>query len=120
MAKTICVIDDEPGILSEMEAWLQDSGYDVMTATSGDRAIEMMKEKRAHLVLLDIIMPKTDGLEVLSRLKANGETADIPVIMLSAKKETGTIMRAQAFQATDYFFKPFDPMELLRSIRRHI
>lgn len=120
MAKTICVIDDEPGILSEMAAWLGDIGYQVITALSGTEAFEKMRHKKAHLIILDIIMPKIDGLEILSQLKNDQQTSGIPVIMLTAKKETRTILQAQNFQATDYFFKPFDQDELLFSIQRNI
>ena len=120
MPKTICVIDDEPGILSEMESWLGDLGYSVMTAGSGHEAFEKMENHKAHLVILDVMMPKIDGLEVLSKLKNNRKTSSIPVIMLTAKKEASIIMQAQNFQAADYFFKPFDQDELLYSIQRNI
>ncbi len=120
MAKTICVIDDEPGILGEIRNWLEEIGYNVITALSGPEAFEKMRHKKAHLVLLDIIMPKVDGLEVLSQLKNDRKTADIPVIMLTAKQETKTIMQAQEFLAADYFFKPFNQEELLYSIKKHI
>jgi DNA-binding response OmpR family regulator len=120
MAKTICVIDDEPGILSEMKTWLEESGYQVITAKSGPEAFEKLHGRSAHLVLLDVIMPQVDGLEVLSQLKNNQKTSSIPVIMLTAKQETGTIMQAQTFLASDYFFKPFNQDELLYSIQKHI
>lgn len=120
MAKTICVIDDEPGILNEMKAWLEETGYKVMTALSGHEAMEKMRGQKTHLVLCDIIMPKIDGLEFLSQLKNDHKTASIPVIMLSAKQETRTIMQARDFLASDYFFKPFNQDELLTSIQKHI
>ncbi len=119
MPKTICLIDDEEDILNEVGGWLEDYGYRVMTATSGDEAMEKMRNITPHLVILDIIMPKTDGFEVLSQLKRNKETADIPVIMLTAKTETKTILQAQALQAADFFMKPFNTDELLRSIEKH-
>lgn len=120
MGKTICVIDDEPGIRTEMQSWLSELGYDVMVCASGREAFEKMKQRRAHLVLLDIVMPKVDGLEVLSLLKNDQRTSSIPVIMLSAKQETRTILQAQHYLAADYFFKPFNQDELLFSIKRHI
>ena len=120
MSKTICVIDDEPGILNELQIWLKEQGFNVITAASGDEAFEKMNVTKPHLVLLDIVMPKTDGLEVLSQLKRNKRTASIPVIMLTAKMETRTIMKAQGMEATDYFFKPFNTDELLFSIKKHL
>lgn len=119
MPKTICLIDDEKDLLNEVGSWLQDQGYRVMTATSGDEAMEKMQTLKPHLVIMDIIMPKVDGLEVLSQLKRNRQTAGIPVIMLSAKTETSTIMKAQMLQAADFFMKPFDTEELLFSIKKH-
>ncbi len=120
MGKTICIIDDEPGILSEMKSWLEEIGYHVMTALSGPEAMEKIKRRKPHLVLMDIIMPKVDGLETLSQLKNDRKTSSIPVIMLSAKQETSTILQAQNFLASDYFFKPFNQDELLNSIQKHI
>lgn len=120
MGKTICVIDDEPGIRAEMEIWLEDQGYNVVSAESGEQAMEKLKGRVPHLFILDIIMPKIDGLETLSTFKNNNRTAPVPVIMLTAKKETKTILQAQNLKAKDYFFKPFDPDELLFSIKKHI
>ena len=120
MGKTICVIDDEPGIRSEMELWLIDHGYDVVTAESGERAIEKLKGRIPHLFILDIMMPKVDGFETLSAFQNNSQTSLVPVIMLTAKKETQSILQAQQLKARDYFFKPFDPDELLFSIKKNI
>ena len=120
MAKTICVIDDEPGIRIEMEAWLGDQGYSVITAESGEKALEKLNGRMPHLFILDIMMPKIDGLETLSTFKNNNSTAFVPVIMLTAKKETQTILQAQHLKAKDYFSKPFDPDELLFAIKKHI
>lgn len=120
MGKTICVIDDEPGIRTEMEIWLEEQGYNVVSAESGEQAMERLKGRVPHLFILDIIMPKVDGLETLSTFKNNQRTSPVPVIMLTAKKETKTILQAQHLKAKDYFFKPFDPDELLFSIKKHI
>ena len=120
MAKTICIIDDEPGIRAELGNWLEDYGYAVMTAASGAEALEKIRQNRPSLVILDIIMPEIDGLEVLTILKSDPMTSSIPVIMLSAKKETATIIKAQGLQAQDYFMKPFENDEFIRSIRRYV
>lgn len=120
MGKTICVIDDEPGIRSEMEAWLVEHGFHVVTAESGEQAMEKMRGKIPHLFILDVMMPKVDGFETLSTFKNSALTASVPVIMLTAKKETQAILQAQHLKAKDYFFKPFDPDELLFSIKKNI
>jgi CheY-like chemotaxis protein len=117
---TICIVDDEPGIRAELKTWLEDYGYKIMSPASSLEALDVINEKAPNLVILDIIMPEIDGLEVLARLKANPKTSAIPVIMLSAKKESTTIIKAQGLQAADYFMKPFEAGDLLKSIERYI
>ncbi len=120
MAKTICLIDDEPGIRQEVGGWLEDYGFSVMSAGSGREAFEKMQGRLPDLIILDVIMPEADGFEVLNRLKSDPQTSEIPVIMLTARKETGTIIKAQGLKAADYFMKPFNDTEFLRSIRRFV
>lgn len=120
MAKTICLVDDETEILAEMKEWLGDLGYHVVTSEGGEEALQKIDKLNPHLVILDVIMPKVDGFEVLSRIRRNAKTSTVPVIMLTAKKETSSIMQAQELRAEDYMTKPFDSAELLRSIRRYI
>lgn len=120
MPKTICLIDDEEEILTEMSHWLKDQGYQVIAASSGPAAVEKIQKQRPNLIILDIIMPVMTGFDVLRELKKNQQTHSIPVIMLTAKGETSTIMQAQQSHAVDYFIKPFDQAELLKSIKKHI
>ena len=117
--KTILVIDDEVGILEEMKLWLEEYGYNVVTASNGMAGLEKLNEITPHLIILDILMPRMDGFEVLLKLKDDFKTSSIPVIMLTAKRETGSIFKAQEMRATDYILKPFVPEELLRLIRIH-
>ena len=119
MAKTIMVVDDEKEVLDEMEAWLGEQGYQVMTAGNADEGLQKLDQNPAHLLLLDISMPKKDGLSMLSDLKRNTKTAEIPVIMLTARVETSTILEAMEMKACDYVTKPFNENELLRLIRRY-
>ena len=119
MPKTICLVDDEPEILSELGMMLSDEGYNIMTASSGSEAFAKIRKQRPHLVILDVIMPEMNGLEVLDQLKRDRSTSEIPVIMLTAKTDTGTLLEARERHAADYFMKPFNPDELLRMIRRH-
>ncbi len=120
MAKRIVVVDDEPGVVEELEAWLEDEGYDVETSTDSAQGLKKIRETNPHLVILDIVMPEMDGFEVLSEIKKDSQTADIPVIMLTAKPETRSIMKAKDLRASDYVIKPFKPQEFLRTIQRHI
>ena len=117
---TICVVDDEPEIRAELGSWLEDYGYKVISSSGGDEALQTIAERLPALVVLDIIMPQMDGLEILARLKADPRTSSIPVIMLTAKKESATIIKAQGLRAADYFMKPFVTDELLKSIERHL
>jgi DNA-binding response OmpR family regulator len=119
MPKTIMVIDDEKEVLEEMEAWLGDQGYNVMTAKNADEGLRKLNSNSAHLLLLDINMPKKDGLAILSELKRNIKTEAIPVIMLTARVETSSILEAMEMKACDYVTKPFNEDELLRLIRRY-
>ena len=119
MPKTIMVVDDEKEVLNEMEAWLGDQGYRVVTANNAEEGLQKLDLNSAHLVLLDINMPKKDGLAMLSDLKRNAKTAAIPVIMLTARVETSSILEAMEMKACDYMTKPFAEDELLRLIRRY-
>ncbi len=119
MAKTIMVVDDEKDVLEEIEIWLGEQGYRVLTAENADEGIEKLIENSAHLLLLDINMPKQGGLEMLAALKRNSQTASIPVIMLTARVETNAIMQAMEMKACDYGTKPFNERELLNLLRRY-
>lgn len=119
MAKTIMVVDDEKEVLEEMQAWLGDQGYHVVTAENAEDGMQKLDMNPAHLLLLDINMPRKDGLAMLSDLKRNTRTAAIPVIMLSARVETNAILEAMEMKACDYVTKPFNETELLRLIRRY-
>ena len=120
MSKTIMVVDDEPQVREEMEAWLVEFGYEVIASPSVEEGFQRLKDRLPSLILLDIIMPKTDGIEALSKLKKNPDTSSIPVIMVTAKKDTNAIMEAQEMNAADFVTKPFKTDELLDTIRRFI
>lgn len=120
MIKTICVVDDEEGIREAMHAWLEECGYGVIGTGSGADAFEMIRKNKPDLVLLDIMMPKVDGLEVLARLKESPETCLIPVIMLTAKKEIAAIAKATELHAAGYFTKPFEEKAFLAAVERFI
>ena len=119
MAKTIIIIDDERDVLEEIQVWLEEEGYRVVTADNAEEGMEKLDKIAAHLLLLDINMPQKDGLEILSELKRNSNTASLPVIMLTARIETSSIMQAMEMKACDYVTKPFSEDELLRLIRRY-
>ncbi len=119
MPKTILVIDDEPDFLDVMKDLLGSTGYNVLTAEDGRTGVETVNRFMPHLVFLDIAMPGMDGFDVLFELKRNAKTLPVPVVMLTAKSETRSIMKAQEMRASDYVTKPFDGNELIGLIKKY-
>lgn len=111
----ILVVDDVPQNVRLLEAVLTPRGYDVITATDGDRALELVETAKPDLVLLDVMMPGLDGYEVCRRLRGDDETAVLPVIMVTASTEEKTT--AIQAGADDLIAKPFSHDELLIRIR---
>ena len=115
--KTILVVDDDLDLLETLKAILEDFDYNAITCSGGEAALEKLKAVTPHLILLDIMMPKMDGIQTLAQLKNNPKTSSIPVIMLTAKTETETIWKAQKMGAVDYIVKPFKTDDLLKWVR---
>ncbi len=118
--KKILLIDDEEELVSSLSEVLEENGYKVIIATNGMEAIKKAKEERPDLILLDIMMPKMDGYEVLRQLKTSAEAWAISVIMVTARSDSGSILKTQDSRAADYIIKPFDVSEVLSSIQRYI
>lgn len=114
------VIEDEEHIRIILGYNLRLDGFDVYLAEDGLSGLELAREKRPKLILLDWMMPGMDGLEVLSKLKHDKKTEDIPVFMLTAKRTIRDIDGAFVGGADDYITKPFDPRELGRTIMRKL
>ena len=118
MAKKILVVDDEPHIVRLVEVNLQRAGYDVVKAMDGVEALEQVKAQKPDMVVLDVMMPRMDGFTVLKHLKADPETREIPVIMLTAKAQDADIFKGWQSGVDSYLTKPFNPMELLTFVKR--
>lgn len=118
MPKKILAVDDERHIVRLVEVNLQRAGYEVVTAFDGREALEKVKSENPDLVVLDVMMPYMDGFEVLKQLKADPATAEIPVIMLTAKAQDADVFRGWQSGVDCYLTKPFNPMELLTFVRR--
>jgi CheY-like chemotaxis protein/DNA-binding CsgD family transcriptional regulator len=116
---TILIVDDE-AINVELIGNMLETKYKIQTATSGKEAIASAIKSPPELILLDIIMPKMDGFEVCKQLKENPETADIPVIFLSAKNEEKDEAKGFMLGAVDYIKKPFRPLVDLQRLAVHI
>ena len=110
----ILVVDDEDGIRDVVSNYLEFEGYDYMEATDGFEAIELLKENDFDLVVLDVMMPKLDGMSVLREIRKTKRT---PVIMLSARGEEYDKLYGFEMGADDYIVKPFSPRELIARIK---
>ena len=117
MAHTILVVDDEPAVVRLVELNLTQEGHQVRTAGDGEAALASIADTRPDLVVLDVMMPKLDGFETLKRLKADPATADIPVIMLTARAQDEDVFEGYGTGAQWYLTKPFAPEELRRVVR---
>lgn len=114
----ILVADDEPGLLRLIQFNLELEGYEVITARDGQEALEKARSEPVDLIILDVMMPKLDGFEVLQALRTEGGTEDVPVIMLTALSHDRAILQGWELGADFYLTKPFDPSELVEVVRR--
>ena len=113
----LLVVDDDPDILDLLIFKLERAGFDVTSASDGDGAIKAFRAQRPDLVVLDWTMPGADGLEVCAELRRHPETADVPVILLTAKAQEADLQRGLAASISRYMTKPFSPDELVRAVR---
>jgi len=105
----ILIVDDEPFNVDYLEQELEDADCEIFTASNGEEAIEQVRAHDPDLILLDIMMPVMDGFSVLKQLKAEAETREIPVIVISASSEMQSVVKGIRLGAEDYLPKPFDP-----------
>jgi len=113
----ILIVDDEEAIRDLIAFNLAKEGYQVALAGSGEEALRQVRAERPGLVVLDLMLPDIDGLEVCRRLKRDAATQDLPVLMLTAKGEEADIVTGLELGADDYVTKPFSPRVLLARIR---
>ena len=115
--ESILAVDDEEDILELLRYNLSREGYRVTPATTGEEAVRLALSLLPDLILLDLLLPGMDGLEVCRRLKADARTRSLPLIMLTAKGEEADIVAGLELGADDYVTKPFSPRVLLARIR---
>lgn len=120
MGKKILLVDDEPRLLLLVKSRLEASGYEVITAADGEEALAKVASDKPDLVILDMMMPKLDGLQVCEQIKNNKHLAKIPVIILSAKNEKETLLEAKKAKANSYIVKPFRPEALLEEVKKFL
>jgi len=118
LAKRILVVDDERHIVRLVQVNLERAGYDVLTAYDGIEALEKVKDEMPDMIVLDILMPRMDGWEVLKYLQADPRYRDIPVIFLTQLAQDADIFKGWASGCASYLTKPFDPREVLVYVER--
>jgi two-component system sensor histidine kinase/response regulator len=116
----VLVVDDVTKNLQVVGTMLRDAGYEIVLTTSGAQALERVQAQPPDLILLDLMMPEMDGVEVCRRLKLDSGTRRIPIIFLTASNEMEHLVKAFEAGAVDYVTKPFNPPELLARVRTHI
>jgi two-component system alkaline phosphatase synthesis response regulator PhoP len=113
----IVVIEDEDDILEVIAYNLKREGYEVITSTSGEDGLEKIEKSSPQLVVLDLMLPEIDGLELCRKLKSDPLTRSIPVIMVTAKGEESDVVLGLGVGADDYVTKPFSPKELVARVK---
>ncbi len=114
--ETIIVVDDNPDIVNIVKAILEGKGYNVVSAYSGAELFACLEQQKPDLIILDIMMPEMDGLQVLTRLKNASETSSIPVILLTAKVQYEDVLGGYKLGADYYITKPFTSTQLINGI----
>ena len=111
--RNILVCDDERSIVESIEIYLQQEGYHVLKAYDGLQALQILKENEIHLIIIDVMMPKLDGIRTTLKIR---EESNIPIIILSAKTEDADKILGLNVGADDYVSKPFNPLELVARV----
>ena len=115
--QTILVCDDDKEIVEAIDIYLQQEGYQVLKAYDGEEALEILKEKEVHLLIIDVMMPRLDGIRATLKIR---EESSIPIIILSAKTEDADKILGLNIGADDYVTKPFSPLELVARVKSQL
>ncbi len=114
--KTIMVADDSKDLVTVLRGILEGGGYEVLCAYNGEEVFSRLEEKKPDLIILDIMMPKMDGLEVLSKLKSGSDSSSIPVILLTAKGQYKDVLTGYQLGSDYYISKPFTNVQLMNGV----
>ena len=117
MAQRILVVDDDKQIARLVQSYLEKSGFVVLTAYDGDNALRVIRHERPDLVVLDLMLPGRDGMEITRTLRADERLASIPILMLTARVEDTDKILGLEVGADDYLTKPFNPQEVVARVR---
>ena len=113
----VLICDDHPDIVNALKIYLKPEGYALFTAGNGIQAVQAVRERDIHLVLLDVMMPEMDGITATKIIR---EHSNVPIILLTAKSETEDVVRGLNAGADDYITKPFVPAEVLARVRSQL
>ena len=113
----ILICDDQPDIVNALKIYLAPEGYTLFAAYTGIEALELVRTQDIHLILMDVMMPKMDGITAVSRIR---EFSNVPIILLTAKSETEDMVLGLNVGADDYITKPFVPLEVLARVRSQL
>ena len=113
----ILICDDDKDIVSALEIYLSSEGYQVFTAYDGAEALEVVEREDIHLILMDVMMPRLDGIRATAKLR---ETTNIPIILLTAKSEDSDKILGLNIGADDYITKPFNPIEVIARVKSQL
>ncbi|MCU7796984.1 MAG: response regulator [Candidatus Thiodiazotropha sp. (ex Myrtea spinifera)] len=116
MPKKILIVDDEPNIVLSVEFLMKRSGYDVVTATDGQQALDLLAEVDPDLMILDVMMPRKNGFEVCAEIRADQQFLKLPILMLSAKGREAEVKKGLSLGADAYITKPFSTHELVEKV----
>lgn len=116
MKKRVLLIEDDPSAVRLVSYTLEQEGYEVLTATNGLEGLKKVREEAPDLLVLDVMLPGLDGFEVCRRLRADEQTAGLPVLMLSAKAQEIDKTTGLKVGADDYLAKPADPSEIVARV----
>ncbi|MGE7091987.1 response regulator transcription factor [Lysinibacillus sp. NPDC048646] len=115
--ETILVVDDEKEIRDLITIYLKNEGYEVVQASDGEEGLLLLKQHKVHLIVLDIMMPQVDGIQMCRKVR---EIAEMPIIMLSAKTQDMDKIVGLTMGADDYVTKPFNPLELIARVKSQL
>ncbi len=114
----ILIVDDDPTVTTLLKLSFELEGHTVITASSGQEALDLARQIHPAAMVVDVMMPEMDGLELIRRVRSNAATADIPIVCCSARALTSDVAAGYAAGADDYLTKPVDPTELVERVEK--
>lgn len=118
--KTILIVDDEPYMIRLLQHHVERAGYRMVKAVNGREALERVEMEKPDLVIMDVMMPELNGLEVLNQIRKKAETANLPVIIMTANAQRFTKEEAETAGVSAFLTKPFSPTQLMIEIRKQL